>query len=61
VGHLVGDVLRGTDAILVSADGLRPEAKGALRRATAAGVEAHVGMQQVADEIVFDPEVEPQY
>ena len=57
VGHLVGDVLRTADAILVSADGLRPKAERALRRAAASRVHAHVGMQQVADEVVLDLEV----
>ena len=57
VGHFVGDVLRGADAVFVPADGLRPEAEGALGRAAAAGVEAHVGMEQVADEILLDLQV----
>ena len=57
VGHFVGDILRRTHAIFVSADGLRPEAEGALRRATAAGVKAHVRMQQVTDEIFFDLQI----
>ena len=57
VGHFVGDVLRAADAVLVSADGLRPEAEGALRRATAAGVHADVRMEQVTDEIVLDLQI----
>ena len=47
VGHFVGDILRRTNAVFVSANGLRPEAEGALRRAAAAGVHADVRMQQV--------------
>ena len=57
VGHFVGDVLRRADAIFVSADGLRPEAEGALRRAAAAGIHRNVRMQQVADEIFFDLQI----
>ena len=57
VGHFVGDILRRADAVFVSADGLRPEAEGALRRAAAPRVHADVRMQQVADEILFDLEV----
>ena len=57
VGHFVGDILRRTNAIFVSADGLRPEAEGALRRAAAAGVKAHVRMQQVTDEIFLDLQI----
>ena len=51
VGHFVGDVLRAADAVFVSADGLRPEAEGALRRTTASRGHADVGVQEVADEI----------
>ena len=57
VGHFVGDILRRADAVFVAADGLRPEAEGALGGASAAGVEAHVGMEQVADEILLDLQV----
>ena len=57
VSHLVGDVLRAADAILVPADGLRPEAEGALGRAAAARIHRDVGMLEVADEILFDLEV----
>ena len=57
VGHLVGHVLRRADAVAVAADGLGPEAEGALGRAAASGVDADVGMQQVADEILLDLEV----
>ena len=39
------------------ADGLRPQAEGAARFAAAAGVERDIGVQQVADEIVFDAQV----
>ena len=46
-----------THAIFVSADRLRPEAEGALRRATAAGVQADIRMQQVTDEIFLDLQV----
>ena len=57
VGHFVGDILRRADAVFVSADGLRPEAEGALGRAAAAGIHRNVGMQQVADEIFFDLQI----
>ena len=57
VGHFVGDVLRGADAVFVAADGLRPEAEGALGGAPAARVQAHIGMEQVADEILLDLQV----
>jgi hypothetical protein len=40
VGHFVGDILRRADAVFVAADGLGPEAEGALGRATAPGVKA---------------------
>ncbi len=39
------------------ADGLRPQAEGAVRFAAAAGVQRHVGVQQVADEVILDPQV----
>ena len=44
-------------AVGMTADGLRPEAEGAFRRAAAAGVEGHVRVLQVADEIFFDIEI----
>jgi hypothetical protein len=57
VGHFRGHVFRRAHAVFVAADGLGPEAEGALRRAAAAGVEAQIGMEQVADEILFDLQV----
>src|SRR6185437_9126034 len=39
------------------AHGLRPQAEGAARFAAAAGVQRHVRVQQIADEIVLDPQV----
>src|SRR6185312_6232966 len=57
VGHFVGDILRRAHPIFVAADGLWPEAEGALRRATAARVHTEVGMQEVADEILLNLEV----
>ena len=59
VGHFVGDILRRADAVFVSADGLRPEAEAALRRAAAAGVHRNVRMQQIADEILFNLQIAP--
>ena len=57
VGHFVGDVLRGADAVFMPADGLGPETEGALGGAPAARVEAHIGMEQVADKILLDLQV----
>ena len=57
VGHLVRDVLRRTDAILVAADGLRPEAERTLRRAATSRIHRDVGMQQIADEIFFNLQI----
>ena len=54
---LLGDVPRRAHAVAMSADGLRPQAEGAARFAAAAGVQRHVGVQQVADEVVLDPQV----
>jgi hypothetical protein len=44
-------------AVAVPADGLRPQAEGAARFAAAPGVERHVGVLQVADEVVLDAQV----
>ena len=59
VGHFVRDILRRANAIFVSADSLRPEAKRALCGAATAGVEAYVRMKQIADEIFFNLQVAP--
>ncbi len=55
--HFCEDVLGRAHAVAVTADGLRPQAEGAFRAAAAAGVEAHVGMLQVADEVVLDLQI----
>src|SRR6516164_6041940 len=43
--------------VAVPADGLRPQAKGAFRAAAAPGVERQIGVLQIADKIVLDPQV----
>ena len=55
--HFGDHVLRRAHAVAMAADGLRPQAESALRAAAAAGVEADVGMLQVADEVVLDLQV----
>ena len=55
--HFGEHVLGRTHAVAVAADRLRPQAEGALRAAAAAGVEAHVRMLQIADEVVLDLQV----
>ena len=52
-GHVVGGAL----APGVAAEGLRPEAEGALRRATARGVERDVGMEQEGHVVARDVHV----
>ena len=53
----LGDIFGAAHAVTVAAHGLRPQAEGAVRFAAAAGVHRHVGVFQVADEIIFDLEV----
>ena len=45
------------DAVVVAADGLRPQAEGAARFAAAARVPGHVGVLQIAAEIFLDLEL----
>ena len=45
------------DAIAVPPDRLRPQAEGAFRPASASGVERHVGVLQVTDEVILDPQI----
>jgi hypothetical protein len=52
-GHVVGGPL----APGVAAEGLRPEAEGALRRAAAGGVERDVGMEQEGHVVLGDVHV----
>ena len=57
LGHLAGHGRGRFRAILVPAHGLRPEAKGTLRRAAPARVVRDVGMLEVADGVVLDRQV----
>jgi len=59
LGHFSCDVVGGTLAPRMSAERLRPEAEGALRRASARGVERHKGMQQKRHVIAPDIQVAP--
>ena len=45
---------RAFGAVLMAADGLRPQAEGAFGRAAAPRVPRHIGMQQIPDEILGD-------
>src|SRR5208283_1635056 len=38
-------------------DGLRPKAEGAFGGAAAPGVERHIGMKQIADEVIVDVQI----
>ena len=55
--HFLGHMAGRADAVVMPADGLRPEAEGAAGFAAATRVQRHVGVHQVADEIVLDPQV----
>ncbi len=55
--HFGEDVLGRAHPVAMAADGLRPQAERALRAAAAARVEAHIGMLQVADEVVLDLQI----
>ena len=55
--QLVDDVADAARAVVVAADGLRPQAEGAARFAAAPGVERQIGVPQIADEIVLDLEI----
>ena len=58
-GHLRFDARRATHAVAVPAHGLRPQAKGALGTASPPGVQRHIGVQQIADDVVLDRQVPP--
>src|SRR5262249_21774447 len=45
------------NAVLVSADGLRPQAERAFSGTAAAGVQTHIRMEQVTDEVLFDLQI----
>src|SRR5208337_3641947 len=51
------DCGRALGAIFVSPDGLRPKAKGTFGGAAAPGVERHIGMKQIADEVIVDVQI----
>ena len=51
------DMADAAHAIAVPADGLRPQAEGAFRPASAPGVERDVGVLQIADEVILDPQI----
>ncbi len=55
--NLVEHVLHAAHAVAMPADGLGPQAEGALGAATPAGVQRHVRMFEVADEVVLDLQV----
>ena len=55
--YLGCDVGRAAGAVAVAADRLRPETERAARFATAPGVDGDVGVLQVADKVVLDPQV----
>src|SRR5208282_3666714 len=57
VGDLVDHVSGAARAIAMAADRLGPQAEGAARLAAPARIKRHVGMQEIADEIILDPEV----
>lgn len=57
MSHFAGDGLGRLGAIFVSADGLGPEAKGALGGATAARVVGDVRVFEVTDCVIFDGEI----
>ena len=54
---LLDHVADAAHPVAMPADGLRPQAEGAFRAAAAPGVERHVGVLQIADEIVLDPQI----
>ena len=56
---LAHDVLDRARPVPVSADGLGPQAEGALRPAAAPRVERHVRVEEVADDVVLDRQVPP--
>ena len=57
MGYFRRDIFRRTHPVTVPADGLRPEAKDALGGTATAGIDTHVRVVQVADEVFFDLEV----
>ena len=57
LADFLGDMPRRAHPVAMAADRLRPQAERAVRFAAAAGVERHVRVHQVADEVVLDPQV----
>ena len=55
--HLLGHVPDAPRPVALAADGLRPEAEGALGAAAAPGVERDVRVLEVADGVVLDRQV----
>ena len=56
-GDLLDHMADAARAVAMAADGLRPQAEGAARFAAAAGIERDVGVLQIADEVILDPQV----
>ena len=57
--NFLDDMADAAHPVAVPADGLRPQAEGAFRPAAAPGVERDVGVLQITDEVILDPEVPP--
>ncbi len=53
----VDDMTYAAYPVAVAANGLRPETKGTFRPAAAARIQRDVGVLQIADEVVFNPQI----
>ena len=51
------DMLDAAHAIFMAADGLGPQAEGAMRFTAAARIDRDIRVHQIADEIILDPEI----